>query len=37
MIGFFIDKLYNRKRSRSALDYSPPAEFEQKGTYLTLA
>ena len=31
-IGYFIDKLYNRKRLHSALDYTPPAEFEQMNT-----
>ena len=28
-IGYFIDKLYNRKRLQSALNYKPPVEFEQ--------
>ena len=28
-IGYFFNTLYNRKRLHSALDYRPPAEFEQ--------
>ena len=31
-IGYFIDKLYNRKPLHSALDYTPPVEFEQMMT-----
>ena len=28
-VDYLIDKLYNRKRLRAALDYKPPVEFEQ--------